>query len=412
MLEHYVEDRKTLAAMKRNPLFTYLTEAAARYRANGYFHKYALRSLGLAARFGEWLQKQRITPAGVTEQCVERYLRQLISTSSKKTAWRAEASGWAIHFIMALIPDRVVSPPSPAQVEAVRYMDHLRRNRGLAEGTLWHHRWNLERFLTFCFKRRSCPPSAITAAKIHAYVDGLPHGVSNGQRSRACTAMRGYFRFLQMLGVPVRHLQVAVPYIRMPRTAPRSEWMTQADADQLLRSIDRSTATGKRTYATILCMMDLGMRVGDVARLSLDDIDWDAGTIRVSNHKVACPYPLPLPRRLGKAVADYLSQRRLPSRHRKIFLNHGAQSHGAPVTAIALKVIMARVWERSGMGERFSGTHILRHSMATRMKQEGVGLKVIADVLGHQAMQSVMVYVQVDLPTLRMVAQPWPEVRS
>jgi site-specific recombinase XerD len=74
--------------------------------------------------------------------------------------------------------------------------------------------------------------------------------------------------------------------------------------------------------------------------------------------------------------------------------------------------MMWYAWRRAGLGERFSGTHILRHSVATRMKQEGVSLKLIADVLGHQAVQTTTLYAQVDLPALRRVAQPWPEVRS
>ena len=140
MLEHYVEDRKTLAAMKRNPLFTYLTEAAARYRANGYFHKYAQRSLGLAARFGEWLQKQRITPAGVTEQCVERYLRQLISTSSKKAVWQVEASRWAIHFVTALNRHGRHAPqPHRTDDEPLHRPGPARHRRCRQRATKLHH---------------------------------------------------------------------------------------------------------------------------------------------------------------------------------------------------------------------------------------------------------------------------------
>jgi site-specific recombinase XerD len=77
----------------------------------------------------------------------------------------------------------------------------------------------------------------------------------------------------------------------------------------------------------------------------------------------------------------------------------------------ALQGVMRYVWQRAGLGEKFSGTHILRHSIATRMRQKGVGLKSIADVLGHQSMQTTTLYAQVDLPALRAVAQPWLEVR-
>jgi integrase len=159
-------------------------------------------------------------------------------------------------------------------------------------------------------------------------------------------------------------------------------------------------------------MVDLGMRVGDVARLSLDDIDWREGTIRVSNHKRARPYRLPLPKRLGQALADYLTTARPTSPCRRLFLSRAHHPRAPEATVAGLKEAVKRIWKRSGIGHRFSGTHILRHSVATRMKQLGVSLKSIADVLGHHSLQTTALYAQIDLPALRRVAQTWPEARS
>ena len=158
-------------------------------------------------------------------------------------------------------------------------------------------------------------------------------------------------------------------------------------------------------------MAELGLRVGDVARLTLDDVDWCEGTVRVPNHKRGKPYQLPLPRRLGQALADYLAKGRPSSLRREIFVRH-AHPRGTAVTAGALKREVQRAWQRSGLEKRCSGTHVLRHSVATRMKQEGVSLKFIADVLGHESVQTTTLYAQVDLPVLRTVAQPWPEEQS
>jgi site-specific recombinase XerD len=300
---------------------------------------------------------------------------------------------------------------TPTQAEVARYVEHLRRNRGLADGTLKNHHRNLEQFLTSCFKQRRLDYSAITAARIHAYVDGLPPGLANSRRRNTCTALRGYLRFLQLQGVATGYLQTVVPKVHSPRTALSPKWLISADTDRLLRFIDRSRAVGKRNYAAILCMMDLGLRVGDVARLSLDDIDWREGTIRVANHKRARPYRLPLPQRLGQALADYLTSGRPSSQQREVFLCH-THPCGTPATVAALKRMVRIAWTRAGLDKRFTGTHVLRHSVATRMKQEGVSLKSIADVLGHHSVQTTTLYAQVDLPALRTVAQPWPEVQS
>ena len=61
---------------------------------------------------------------------------------------------------------------SPVEAEVRQYIEHLRRDRGLAEVTLEYHQRHLEQFLTSCFKQGSVDYSTITAARIHAYVDG------------------------------------------------------------------------------------------------------------------------------------------------------------------------------------------------------------------------------------------------
>jgi integrase/recombinase XerD len=413
MLEYYFRDRKKIAVMERNVLSPFLQEAAARYRAEGYIYKYARASLGYAVALGDWLQTRRVPLDRITEKHMDGFLDWFVPKPPENFTYKRRRTRAAIQFVLSLIRARhpVVLTQSPAQAEVDRYVDHLRRNRGLAEGTLEHHHRNLEQFLTSCFKQRPVDHSAITAKRIHAYVDALPCSLSNSRRRGTCIALRGYFRFLQLQSVAAGHLQSVVPKVRSPRAALSPKWLTLADADRLLGVINRSRASGKRNYAVILCMIDLGMRVGDVARLSLEDIDWSEGTVRVGNHKRARPYRLPLPQRLGQALAEYLAKGRPSSHRREIFLCH-AHPRGTPVTAAALKRMVGRTWELAGLAKRFSGTHVLRHSVATRMKQEGVGLKFIADVLGHHSLQTTTLYTQVDLPALRTVAQSWPEEQS
>jgi len=410
MLDYYIRDRKRLAAMERNLLAPFLKEAAERYHAEDYHYKYARRALGCAASFGDWLRTRRVPLNGIAADHVTCFLDWFATRSPETGLSRREAAYSAAYFVLALIRAKhpAVVTQSFVQQEVARYTDHLRRDRGLAEGTLAIHQRDLEQFLTYCFKQRRVDIKAVTTTRIHAYVDRLPY--RSKQRS-TCAALRGYFRFLQLQGTPTDHLQSVVPTVRSARPALSPKWLSTTDADSLLQAVDRSQGIGKRNYAAILCMMDLGMRVGDVARLSLDDIDWREGTVRVCNHKRARPYRLPLPQRVGQAIADYLANGRPSSTHREIFLRH-AHPFGIPATAHSLKTMVRVAWKRAGLDKQYSGTHVLRHTVATRMKQEGVSLKFIADVLGHHSVQTTTLYAQVDLPSLRTVAQPWPEVQS
>lgn len=152
------------------------------------------------------------------------------------------------------------------------------------------------------------------------------------------------------------------------------------------------------------------MRIGDVSRITLDDINWREGTIRICNQKVGSPFHLPLPQRVGAALVDYIRNGRPHSNSRQVFLNHAvAHFTGLPTAVSTLKNRIAVAWNLSGLSDRFSGTHVLRHSLATGLCQNGIPLKTIADILGHSVIQSTALYAQVDLPSLRQVIQPWPK---
>jgi len=408
MLEYYHRCPKRQAAWERNILAPFLEEAANRYREWGYWYKYAQAGLRYMADFGDWLQMNRIAVDQVTEAQVQRFLDK--SLPQEVFAQKRVRVHAALHFLLGFIrtkyPPKLT--PSPAHVETEQYAEHLRHNRGLAEGTIAHHYQCLEGFLTACFGKGEVRLEEILAARVHAYVETIPRTACNGRRRRVCSALRGYFRFLQLQGFSTEYLQMIVPQIPTPRAALSPRVLTPPDVEQLLAALDRTRPTGKRDYAAILCMIDLGMRVGDVARLSLDDIDWRAGTVVVANHKRGCPYRLPLPKRVGQALADYLAEGRPPSEHREILVRH-FPPRGLPIRANVLKLAARYAWKRAGLQDRFSGTHILRHTTATRMKEQGISLKSIADVLGHHSLQTTTLYAQVDLPALRSIAQPWPE---
>ena len=74
--------------------------------------------------------------------------------------------------------------------------------------------------------------------------------------------------------------------------------------------------------------------------------------------------------------------------------------------------VVGRAFNRCGINGLSSGTHILRHTAATRMIQHGATMKEIADILGHRSINTSAIYAKVNLPMLARVAMPWPEVQS
>ena len=82
------------------------------------------------------------------------------------------------------------------------------------------------------------------------------------------------------------------------------------------------------------------------------------------------------------------------------------------MTAELVRGAMRRAYARAGFPSSWTGTHLLRHTAATRMHQRGISIKEVADVLGHKSIDTTMIYTKVNIPELRTVALPWQEVRS
>ncbi|MFH2001348.1 MAG: tyrosine-type recombinase/integrase [Planctomycetota bacterium] len=181
--------------------------------------------------------------------------------------------------------------------------------------------------------------------------------------------------------------------------------LSPKDLNRFLRSFDRSTPQGRRDYAMALCMADCGLRVCEVADLRLEDVDWRQATFRVPATKTRRARLLPLTSRVGRAIAAYLRNGRPLSQERGLFLLHYAPWTSA--TAFTVRGALRRAYDQCG-ATPWSGPHALRHTLATRMVQQGARIKEIADVLGHVTIDTAFIYTKVNLPMLRQVAMPWP----
>ena len=136
---------------------------------------------------------------------------------------------------------------------------------------------------------------------------------------RAATALRAFTRFLAMDGLCTATLADSIPTVRLQAHRPLRH-LRPDEVRQLLASFDRSSPIGRRDYTMALCMVQLGLRVGEVVRLTLEDVDWQDSTLRVSTSKSRQAALLPLRADVGSALAVYIRAGRPDSRSRHCFL--------------------------------------------------------------------------------------------
>jgi len=220
------------------------------------------------------------------------------------------------------------------------------------------------------------------------------------------TALRSFFRFLLQQEAIPNDLAKAVPTAPNWRLSTLPKFMEAKDVDWLLQSCDRSTSHGQRDYAILLLLARLGLRAGEVAALTLDDVDWDAGEIVVRG-KGGRRDRLPLPYDVGEALAAYLRDSRPPSTTRQVFIRMMAPRRGFR-SGVAISTIVHRRLDRAGLKPAHKGAHLLRHSLATQLLQNGASLVEIGELLRHQDIETTRIYAKVDQETLRALALPWP----
>jgi integrase len=220
------------------------------------------------------------------------------------------------------------------------------------------------------------------------------------------TALRSFLHYARYRGDITLDLAAAVPVVAnwsMP-SIPRA--ISPDQTRKLLASIDRRSAIGRRDYAILLLLARLGLRLGEVTFLELEDIDWSAGRLTVRGNR-GQRNDLPLPVDVGKAIAAYLRYGRPPSTCRRVFLRAKAPITGfRGVTGVGS--VVRHSLQRAGIASPTMGAHQFRHGLATEMLRHGASLGEIGELLGHHHPQTTKIYTKIDIQALRELAVPWP----
>ncbi|MGH7574489.1 MAG: tyrosine-type recombinase/integrase [Longimicrobiales bacterium] len=297
--------------------------------------------------------------------------------------------------------------PLDTLIEA--YKQHQQRTRGLRERSLQIHQRLVRLFVRAALGYDPIDPGRLSPSHVIEFIDSMRSRFSPRTMKTVRTALRSFFRFLQAEGLCDSRLEGAIPAVAHWRLSTLPRCLSDDQLEQLLASLD-SSAFGHRDRAIVLCLATLGLRPGEVARLRLEDIDWRGGTIHLSSRKNCRGAILPLPRDAGHALAAYLRRERPPTDERRIFVQRSGPNRGKPISSSAVSKVAVRVLRRARIEAPPGGAYVFRHSVASRLVRRGAGLKEVADFLGHRSLDTASIYVKLDLPALREVALPWPEV--
>jgi integrase/recombinase XerD len=364
--------------------------------------------------FSFWLAKRRINPSQVKESHFTDFLSRhaaLCDCPFGGVRQQKTVRAGLGHFATILRSAGYLAPAEAKDVgvglEVRRFDDYMLNTVGLQDATRLYRRRYVREFLNEFFPSGDIDASRLAPKSIVSYLSKRGSRLKAASTKVLASSLRSYFRFLQLHGRCKEDLVLAVPAAASWRLASLPPALTDEDIARLLSAFDRGTVAGRRDYAITRCLLDLGLRAQEVARLRLDDVDWRKGILRIVDTKSRRDDELPLTGTVGAAIAAYIRRGRPTTTSREVFLRLRAPV-GQCITRSTIGNLILRAAARAGMESTLTGPRILRHTAATRMLRRGVSIKEIADVLRHRCLDTTTIYTKVDLPRLTAVALPWP----
>jgi len=297
---------------------------------------------------------------------------------------------------------RVSVEEIPFRSRLDEYCAWAKHERGLSEATIYSFGQRIKQFLLWY----GALGRALSDVQINDCDTYLAFGRGQGwcrvTVRNVVDALRAFFRYGAEQGWCPPRLPEAIhsPRIYALEALPAGPAWT--DVQRLFAELDPSCPGDIRARAILMLFAVYGLRVSEVAKLRLDDIDWVHDRLRVPRAKRREPQVYPLVPSVGNAIIQYLQSVRRPSPHRQVFLTlispYTPLSTGGLFNVVSAKLKSLRV------PCAHHGPHALRHACACRLVAEGFSLKEIGDHLGHRSTSATRVYAKVDLPGLREVA--------
>lgn len=277
------------------------------------------------------------------------------------------------------------------------YVRYLRLERNLSPNTIEAYRNDLAHLEAFMM-RNDLKLENVTLEQLHTFAASLhEYGITPRSQARVLSGVRSFFRFIVLDGVVESDPTELLEWPSLPEHLPVV--LTLEEIDRIEDSIDLSKAEGARNRAIIEVLFSCGLRVSELVNMKLSDLYLEDRVLLVrgkGNKERLVPVS-------SKAIADlkrWFFDRNLmkikPGEDDYVFLNR----RGAHLTRTMILIMVKRQAEEAGIKKTIS-PHTFRHSFATALLQGGADLRSIQAMLGHEKIDTTLVYTHISNEQLR-----------
>lgn len=286
------------------------------------------------------------------------------------------------------------TPRTPEDPAVAAFLRTLAVERGASVHTVRGYRADLQDCAAFLARRRLGPLVAADARVLRAYLGDLHgRGLRRASIARRLAALRSFFRFLQRRGRVRANPAAELATPRLPRSLP--EYLPVDELDALLRAAAARGSAALRDRAVLETLYATGLRVAELARLDVGDVDLMEGLVRVTG-KGGRERIVPLGRQAVEAIRAYLATGH-PGQG-PLFRNR----RGGRLTVRSLHRLIGACARAAGLARRVT-PHTLRHTFATHLLDAGADLRLIQELLGHARLGTTQRYTHVSTERLMRV---------
>jgi site-specific recombinase XerD len=407
MIDRFRARSDDLQPLRVGPIGPHVESFAVLLSQQGYCKGSGWLKVRLVADLSRWLHRHHIALKDLDETWTTTFL----AARWKRIVRCAGDLATMTLLLRHLRQAKVIATSPPAAVcddialIAQDYEEFLLEERSLVRSSADQYLTTARRFLSHCFPNGKVYLARLCAQHVTDFVSHEAANLGHRTVQLASSVLRSLLGFLFQKGRISTNLSSAVPRVASRSLSQLPRYLETEQVEKVLRGCDRRRKVGKRDYAILLLLARLGLRAGEVVRLTLDDVDWHAGELLVRG-KGARVDRLPLLQDVGQALADYLQKGRPECSSRRAFIQCKAPYEGFARAGSVSSLVRAAL-ERVHLCPQNKGAHLLRHSLATGMLRNGASLAQIGQVLRHQLPQTTEIYAKVDLDALRKLALPW-----
>ena len=276
-----------------------------------------------------------------------------------------------------------------------KFLVYLEAEKNSSEYTLINYTIDLKEFFEGIGKKNIKAVSYLDVRKFLLVLKNKQYSKSSIARKLAC--IRSFFRFLARENIIKTNPAVSVATPKRDKRLPH--FLELNEVESLLNAASGDSESERRDKAIMELLYGAGVRVGELSKLKIEDIDLYSGLLKVRG-KGKKERIVPYGKIALEAIERYLQKRRKPVRGHEgaIFLN----KNGTRLTDRSIRRVLVKYARRIAIGKQVS-PHTLRHSFATHMLNRGADLRSVQELLGHENLSTTQIYTHITTKRMKEV---------